>query len=146
MGGKSMTANVTAIIICSAVLAVVCIVLAVYIIRQQKKIKFLTRSIDKFIEKGEITDFSVCDNSLARLQNSVSELENMIKLERSNTIFRTKKNTEFISDISHQLKTPLARHTPLLRNAKQRIPLGIRKKRASAYRENGKSCAKAHKA
>lgn len=103
-----MTANVTAIIICSAVLAVVCIVLAVYIIRQQKKIKFLTRSIDKFIEKGEITDFSVCDNSLARLQNSVSELENMIKLERSNTLFRTKKNTEFISDISHQLKTPLA--------------------------------------
>ena len=38
----------------------------------------------------------------------MADLENRLRLEKSNTERESKKNTEFISDISHQLKTPLA--------------------------------------
>lgn len=85
-----------------------CIFLAVTKIKQDKSISKLTDGINEFIQNGNKTDFSVKDNNFARLQNSVSDLENLITLEKNNTLNETKKNIEFISDISHQLKTPLA--------------------------------------
>lgn len=91
-----------------AVLAVLCIVLTVLYVRQKKNMNALVQSIEEFIDTGEITDFSASDNDFARLQNSVADLENIINIEKRNTMLQTKKNTEFISDISHQLKTPLA--------------------------------------
>lgn len=89
-------------------LSAVCILLIILKIRQDKNIRTLTDKINDFIQKGNKTDFSVKDNNFARLQNSVSDLENLIILEKNNTLNETKKNIEFISDISHQLKTPLA--------------------------------------
>lgn len=103
-----MTSFEIGLIVCVCILLIVCIALAVWNIRQIKKVKFLQKSISEFMESGKITDFSVGENSFAQLQNSISDLENRIRLEKSNTISQTKKNTEFISDISHQLKTPLA--------------------------------------
>lgn len=94
--------------VCTAVLLVFLLLVLISEIRQKKHITRLRESIDEFINNGTLTDFSVMDNSFAMLQNSVSDLENIIKLEKSNTLLETKKNEEFISDISHQLKTPLA--------------------------------------
>lgn len=93
---------------CLIILLIICILLIIHMIRQRKKINTLTKGIDKFIENGTLTDFSVSDNNFSRLQNGISDLENLIRLEKSNTLSEAKKNTEFISDISHQLKTPIA--------------------------------------
>lgn len=96
------------IIFFAAALAVLCIVLAVLYARQRKNMDALVQSIEEFMDTGETIDFSTADNDFARLQNSVADLENIINIEKRNTLVQTKKNTEFISDISHQLKTPLA--------------------------------------
>lgn len=96
-------------------LIVVCIILFASLIaafisnrKIHKNVDGLSDSIDRFIENDVPTDFSTSDNHFSRLQNSVSDLENLYRLEQNNTAKESKKNTEFISDISHQLKTPLA--------------------------------------
>jgi signal transduction histidine kinase len=89
----------------SVIIAVVSI--ALYL-KRKKDITLLAQSVDTYIEKGKVTDFSTKDNCFAPLQNSISDLENLLELEKHNTKQEIKKNTEFISDISHQLKTPLA--------------------------------------
>lgn len=90
------------------ILTALCIFVIVLKILQDKRISKLTDEINDFVENGKQTDFSVKDNNFARLQNSVNDLENLIILEKNNTLNETKKNIEFISDVSHQLKTPLA--------------------------------------
>ena len=66
----------------TAVSVILCIVLIISRIRQKKKISALTSSINDFIEKGILTQFSVSDNHFANLQNSVADLENIIRLEK----------------------------------------------------------------
>lgn len=68
-----------------------CIFLAVTKIKQDKSISKLTNGINEFIQNGNKTDFSVKDNNFARLQNSVSDLENLITLEKNNTLNETKR-------------------------------------------------------
>lgn len=95
------------LILCIALLIAV-ITLLLLNIRIHKDVDNLSDSIDKFIEKDIPIEFSTKDNHFARLHNSVADLENLYQFEQNNTIKESKKNTEFISDISHQLKTPLA--------------------------------------
>lgn len=92
----------------SAVLAALIILLAVRLTIKRKAVSILSDSIDNFLLNGKSTELSLKDNSFARLQNGVCELENLVNTERNNTLIQNKKNTEFISDVSHQLKTPLA--------------------------------------
>lgn len=84
------------------------VVLSVKLRRHTKSVDFIIDKIDDFINRGEKIDLSVEDNAFSRLQNGVADLENIVELEKSQTIAENKKTTEFISDISHQLKTPLA--------------------------------------
>ena len=42
------------------------------------------------------------------MQNSVTELQDLFCLEKNNTAKELKEKADFIADISHQLKTPLA--------------------------------------
>ena len=76
--------------------------------RRKKDISILAQSVEQYIENGKMTDFSTKDDCFAPLQNSISDLENLLELEKHNTAIEARKNTEFISDVSHQLKTPLA--------------------------------------
>ena len=92
--------------VCTALLAAV-IALFISNRRLHKNIDGLTDSIENFIEKDIPIGFSTSDNRFARLQNSVSDLENLYRLEQTRTENESRKNTKFISDISHQLKLRL---------------------------------------
>lgn len=91
-----------------AVLAVALIVLLISNIKIHKNVDKLTDSINDFIDNDTPTEFSTSDNHFARLQNAVKDLEEKYHLEQNNTERKSKQNIEFVSDISHQLKTPLA--------------------------------------
>lgn len=94
--------------ICVGLLLIVCIIAVVTSVKQSRQMSELTDSINDFIQNGKAGQFSVHDNELARLHNAVIDLENIVSLEKSNTEKETKKNIQFISDVSHQLKTPIA--------------------------------------
>ena len=96
-------------LICTTVVfAVAIIFLIVLNARKSKQINKLKENIESFIEGGERTEYSTADSGFARLQNAVAELENLLLLEKSNSETQAKSNADFVADISHQLKTPLA--------------------------------------
>lgn len=90
-----------------AVLVVALIILFVNNRKIHKDVDRLTDNINDFIDNDTPTEFSTSDNHFARLQNAVKDMEELYHLEQNNTAKKSKQNTEFISDISHQLKTPL---------------------------------------
>lgn len=97
------------ILICFVVL--LCLVLSVLIfkaIKTKKQISNLTGSIEKYLANGDLTKFSTDDNNFSSLQNAVCDLQNALELQKHNTETETKKNSDFIADISHQFKTPIA--------------------------------------
>ena len=96
------------LIVVLVVMTVLCVVLLTLHIINKKKTRALTQSIDKFIKDGTMTELSTSDGDFAHLQSNVCELETRLIQEREYTKLEAKNNTEFISDISHQLKTPLA--------------------------------------
>lgn len=96
------------LIVALVVVTVLCAVLLALHIINKKKTRALTQSIDKFIKDGTMTELSTSDGDFAHLQSNVCELESRLIQEREYTKLEAKNNTEFISDISHQLKTPLA--------------------------------------
>ena len=98
----------TFLIFALIVMSLLCVVLLVLHIINKKKTRALTRSIDKFIKDGTLTELATSDGDLAHLQTNICELETRLIQEREYTKLEAKNNTEFISDISHQLKTPLA--------------------------------------
>ncbi len=96
------------LIILVCLLLFVVLILSILHTSNKRNVKKLTKSINKYLEKGELTKFSTKDDSFAPLQNAVCDLENALEVQKQNTESETKKNTDFIADVSHQLKTPLA--------------------------------------
>lgn len=96
------------LIIFVCLLLFVVLVLSVLLTKNKRNVKKLTKSINKYLEKGELTKFSTKDNCFATLRNDVCDLENALELQKHNTELETKKNSDFIADVSHQLKTPIA--------------------------------------
>lgn len=103
-----MTPFEICLLVAFCLLLIVVIILSLMLLKNKRKVKKLTKSIDKYLEKGELTKLSTEDNIFAYLQNSVCDLENALELQKHNTETETKKNSEFIADVSHQLKTPIA--------------------------------------
>lgn len=93
------------LLVVSAILAAVFLTA---ILLQREKIRKLTESIDAFLLDGTQTELSTEDSAFGHLQNDICQLENRLLQERNFTLQEAKSNTEFLSDISHQLKTPLA--------------------------------------
>ena len=96
------------LIISVCLLLFIVLVLSLLLTKNKRNVKKLTKNINKYLEKGELTKFSTKDDSFAPLQNAVCDLENALEVQKQNTESETKKNTDFIADVSHQLKTPLA--------------------------------------
>ena len=94
--------------ISTALLLFAVLVLLFSYFQNKRKVKRLAKSIEKYLEKGELTKFSTKDNCFATLRNDVCDLENALELQKHNTELETKKNSDFIADVSHQLKTPIA--------------------------------------
>lgn len=76
--------------------------------RTLEEMNSLIKEIDHFIQQEQPIDFSLHDTRWARLQNSVADLAELVLLERNKLKASEFKNSSFISDISHQLKTPIA--------------------------------------
>jgi len=78
-------------------------------IKQKKAIDELHEQLTDFLAgRDETPKYSTEDDTLALLENDVVELENRLLLEHGNRRREAQKNADFIADISHQLKTPLA--------------------------------------
>ena len=90
------------------ILLVACVVLLVKNVKTNRNIDKLTMQINDFLNHDIMTPFSLYDNDFARLQNGVADLQEAVRLEENKLARENKKNMEFISDISHQLKTPIA--------------------------------------
>ena len=90
------------------ILLLISFILLIQNYKLKKDTRALIESIDEFTNQGKTTQISLWDNDFARLQNAVGDLEELVNLEKGKLYNENKKNVQFISDISHQLKTPIA--------------------------------------
>lgn len=75
----------------------------------RKKINQLAKQIQGFLHAPyEAMPFSVQDNATAQIENAVAELEGLVILKHRLKEKTIKEESDFIADISHQLKNPLA--------------------------------------
>ncbi len=88
--------------------AVLSVILLVLLYRQNREIEKINRLVNDYLSEERPISFSLSDKRLSTLQNGISDLQNRVTLQKSYTETQLKKNTEFILDVSHQLKTPLA--------------------------------------
>ncbi len=88
--------------------ATISLVLLILRYRQNREIEMVNALINDYLTDEKPIPFSLSDKRLSTLQNGVSDLQNRVTLQKSYTETQLKKNTEFILDVSHQLKTPLA--------------------------------------
>ncbi len=105
--GGGMTGWIGAVVFIAGIVA---LAQCIRVTRQQEKnIYKLHGQLMDFLEgRVKTPRFSVNDDMFALLENSVVELENRLLLEQDNAQKESKKNADFITDVSHQLKTPLA--------------------------------------
>lgn len=92
------------LIICAAVIAV----LAIRSAKLKREAGALAEDVGKFLLGGEKTNISLSDDDFSALLNAVADLEERVCFQEAEMQAEIQKNSEFIADISHQLKTPLA--------------------------------------
>lgn len=75
---------------------------------RRRRLLQLHREMQAFLQGGAAPDFSVEDEGMALLRNDIADLAQEILLAREQKQAFAEQTAEIISDISHQLKTPLA--------------------------------------
>lgn len=68
----------------------------------------LSQQIQRFLEHPETPAYSVSDDTFTSLENAVADLEKRLLQLENRTARENRKNADFVADIAHQLKTPLA--------------------------------------
>lgn len=85
------------------------LVLLLLLVRRERLLRRLSRQAEAFLDGGERPlDCALSDGTDARLQNALGRLENALLLSREQTKLEAKRSADLLTDISHQLKTPLA--------------------------------------
>ena len=75
---------------------------------KRKKLAAVQRNIETFIQSGKEPAFSLKDDEYAELENSIAELAHLTAVQREAVEKESRDTVDFIADVSHQLKTPLA--------------------------------------
>ena len=93
----------------SGVLAVIVSVLAVRLLMQKKRIERLSEQMEDYLTgSGKPLSFSLKEDTLAPVENAAAEMENRIEVEKDRCQQESRRTSDLTSDISHQLKTPIA--------------------------------------
>jgi signal transduction histidine kinase len=74
----------------------------------RKKLAVLQDRIEVFMQSGREPAFSLKDDEYAELENGIAELAHLTAVQRESVQKDNRDTVDFIADVSHQLKTPLA--------------------------------------
>ena len=90
-------------------LSALCLGLLWGLLRQRQKTKKLYRQMEAFLDGQKAPlEISLGESPNARLQNAAARLENALLHAREQTRLEARRSENLLTDISHQLKTPLA--------------------------------------
>lgn len=103
-----MTTLEIILLILSALLLALCVVPIIKYNKTHKSVETLSDEIEEYLKSGKKIHFDTADNSFSRLHNDISDLCDTLDLQRQNNQKDSIKNAQFVADVSHQLKTPLA--------------------------------------
>ncbi len=87
---------------------VLCILLILNNIKKDKRLKRITEQTEKFLQGQNPITPELNDSTISHLETAIAELQRSVLSEKEFSKVQAKNNTLFLSDISHQLKTPLA--------------------------------------
>ncbi len=89
-------------------LIALCIVLLFLLLRQEYRLRQLAERVDSFCSgTGEMLDVALEEDTVARLQNGVADLQQALNRQRELHAEECARTSQLTADISHQLKTPL---------------------------------------
>ena len=90
------------------VLSMLCLFLLIQNWHQERRIKKMAVKIEDYLsENGPMLDVALDEDSLARLQNAVSDTQQALSRQRELYAQECTRTSNLTADISHQLKTPL---------------------------------------
>ena len=91
------------------ILTAALLVMAVYLLRQRKRLSRLAEQMEDFLAGREKPlTFSLREDTIAPLENAAAEMENRLAVEQERCRREARRTSDLTADISHQLKTPLA--------------------------------------
>ena len=124
----SFSVSVCAGVICLASGLCLTSVILIYIVRQKKKIKELTRYVHMINEgKYDLYPEKNSEEETSVLQNEIYKTTVVLREKSEKAIKARIQLKDSISDISHQLKTPLTSVTLMLDNLNDDLPLQLRR-------------------
>ena len=75
--------------------------------KQKKRIGALQKKVLAFLREGKEPTYSLKEDGFAEIENDIAEMARRMLVQQDRTEQDNRKTFDFISDVSHQLKTPL---------------------------------------